>query len=139
MEQRRHKGDVSAQPARPPRPPCARRPQFARPGSGAANTHHHGCSEARASAGAYCTAGRGGRRRRRRLQAGGASEQPAPPCPALPSPPLPDAGGRGLRAEEGLSALRPELLAQPRLSKPGNPGARCLETARAGRFRPRKG
>lgn len=80
----------------------------ARPGLGAANTHHHGCSETRASAGAHRTAGRrepaaaaaaGGRGG----AGGGASEQlrPAPPLP-------PRRGGPGSEsAEEGVSALRP--------------------------------
>lgn len=49
----------------------------ARPGPGAAeNTHHHGCSEARASAGAHRTAAE---RSRRRRAGGGASGQPRPP------------------------------------------------------------
>lgn len=73
----------------------------ARPGLGAANTHHHGCSEARASAGAYRTAGR--REPAAAAAAGGRGLGAAPPRPAPPCPPrlsLPDAGGRGLRARK---------------------------------------
>ena len=76
----------------------------ARPGLGAADTHHHGCSEARAGAGAHRTAGRRepAAAGKRGGAGGGASEQPHPAHPARPD----GAGGPRARKKEG-SALRP--------------------------------
>lgn len=111
----------------------------ARPGLGAANTHHHGCSKARAGAGAYRTAGR--REPAAAAAAGGRGLGAAPPRPAPPCPPrlsLPDAGGRGLRARKKGSVPSAQSLRSVGGERP-NPGARVWRPLAAGRFRPRKG
>lgn len=101
----------------------------ARPGlSAAENTHHHGCSEARASAGAHRTAGpegagssgrggAGGGRRRRGLGAA----CPAPPWRGGP-------GAVSCRKKEGR-ALRPRLK-HPSRKGPKGPDPHGCEQSR---------
>lgn len=75
------KGDISARPAGPPKPaPRPRPPPRAGGSAPLENTHHHGCSEARASAGALRTAGPEGDQGGGRGGAtGGRAFQEAPP------------------------------------------------------------
>lgn len=107
----RHKGRTLVPSRRGPAPlPRARRPHRA-PRPAPRNTHHHGCSEARASAGAYRTAGRrepaAAAAGCRRAGPRSSSACPAPPCPPRLS--LPDAGGRGLRARKKGSVPSAQL------------------------------
>lgn len=97
------KGDISARPAGPPSPPRAHGPHRA-PGAPRRleNTHHHGCSEARVSAGALHTAGPEGAHGGGR---GGATRGAGP----LSSPAHPAQGLGSASREEGRRGFLPEV------------------------------